>query len=79
MGLQMKYVVVDNGLYDLPVIFPETVLHNEMAFKIGGMPLRAGFVKVRDGEVICYGESISLDLKSDPVEDAKLISRFLIK
>ena len=82
---EMKYVVVkcDNGLEQIFIFsklfnhdFFAEVLHDiregdsrdwERSYK---EPISAGFT---DGES-CYGESVTLGLKSRPVEDTKLLT-----
>lgn len=71
-----KYIVVD---YDMPYIFPEFINHIDFAHRVTGKPVTsAGFVYVdSEGSYKCYGESISLKLKSNPEADNKLLNKFL--
>ncbi len=60
-----------------PIIFSPAYEHKEMAHPFGQC-ISAGFVKITVGpddkiSVNCFGESISLDLKSRPTIDAQLI------
>lgn len=77
-----KYVIFDNGLDDVPVIFPNHITHNTMAMMIGHWkPVRAGFVRVDagTGTVEAYGNSTSLRLSSDREVDSQLIRQLLCK
>ena len=54
-----------------PILFPEHVSHNDVAFSIlerfpGYKVLSAGFCSIGQYGVNCWGESISLKVKSDP-------------
>jgi len=77
---KLKYII---GEANQPILFSEYYMHSE--FK-NFNPIRAGFVlihmedfgkKVGRVQCTCYGESISLKLKSDPKLDAEIIKRFL--
>ena len=71
-----------------PVIFPHTIEHAAMArtltpatldkdgFVRGLVPVSAGYVDLDRGEV--YGESVSLDLQSNPEFDNRIIKRDLL-
>lgn len=74
---QMKYIIVDNGMYDAPVIFDIGVDHFDMARNIVGQVISAGFINILDGRIHCYGESHSLCVKSRPEEDSNLINSML--
>jgi hypothetical protein len=75
----LKYVVVNSRGYKIPIIFPSLLEHSY--FKLNN-PTSAGFCflnydnKTEKIEATVYGESISLDLKSDP-NDAMLINSSL--
>jgi hypothetical protein len=67
MSVQRKYVRFKKGI----VIFPESVIHSEFASELRhllGWPISAGFT---DGET-CWGESISIGVKSLP-EDSDIL------
>lgn len=74
----MKYVVFDNGLSDVPMVFPGIEKHSDIALRFNWPVLSGGFVRVVNDQVVCYGESISLNVKSRPEEDARLIQQFLM-
>lgn len=77
---QMKYIILDGHLHDIPVLFPASLEHAEMAddLKHLGEPLSAGFVDLMyDGSgVSAHGRSTSLGISSRP-EDSEIIGRFL--
>ena len=82
MHYKSKYVIFDNSLYAVPVIFSEFMNHNEVAAAIqihayGGKPISAGFCFIEDGKYKCYGESKSLRIKSRPEEDARILNKYL--
>jgi len=68
----LKYVML-NGCY--PVLFPQAVVHRDVADSIGGRKVTsAGFCQLVAGKVEVWGESISLRLSSQK-EDASFIER----
>lgn len=76
---KLKYIRFKSGF----VVFAEPMAHNEIkftesSFGIKEKPISAGFFWFiySDGELIvkCYGESISLNLKSLS-EDSELLTR----
>jgi hypothetical protein len=74
--MRTKYIIVDTGL-PTAFIFPETVTHADVARAVApGRPvLGAGFVSVSDdGEYSCWGESISLKIKSREAEDTRILN-----
>jgi len=85
----MKYIMLELSLgdlrYNVPVIFPDTLVHEDMGKAVVHAANRsvpkadvkmvsAGFVSNCSG-VTCYGRSESLDLDSRP-EDGKIISTY---
>ena len=76
-----KYIIYDDGLTDVVIIFPNHIQHNSMAMMLGCEPISAGFVEI-DGtrsdepRAIAFGESVSLGLKSRP-QDSKIIQEML--
>lgn len=83
---RIKYVI-KSGVY--PIVFSECNQHVDFQHTNGGAPTSAGFCTIHPGtpppdypgttylEVRCYGESISLGIKSNPEHDKYIIERFL--
>lgn len=71
-----KYIVVEGefGMESI-FIFPYHVAHADAA--TGRDVISAGFLSIQGGKVNCFGESISLDMKSRGEEDTFLASRAL--
>ena len=71
MYWKQKYIKTED---DVIIVFPELLQHSR--FK-GFKPVSAGFISIgysnkqQCTQCTCYGESISLGLKSDP-EDSKI-------
>ena len=64
----------------MPYIFPEMISHDRFAYQMNAadMVTSAGFVYVNaEGSYSCYGESISLRVKSNPTADNKILNKFL--
>lgn len=75
--MKTKYVTGIVSGYKAAILFPEYVVHAEAAACFQGRILGAGFYYYTDDEVIVYGESISLRVKSNPEEDTKLVAEAL--
>ncbi len=75
---RLKYIHFENlGI----IIFPEAIEHYKMASWLKDEPISAGFVFIPEkddcGNIAhCYGESVSLNLKSKDI-DTKLLKRML--
>jgi len=70
-GPKLKYVRTGD---DVIIVFPEYIEHQRF---IPFSPKSAGFICIAPKkdltlEISCYGESVSLKLKSNPEEDTKL-------
>lgn len=76
MILKAKYIRTKDNII---IIFPELLQHNEFKhFE----PVSAGFISICArrsdnslhpySECVCYGESVSLNLKANEIEDSKL-------
>ena len=81
MNRAAKYIIYDDDLLDVAVIFSNHIQHDSMAMTIGCKPISAGFVEIdgtKNGEprAIAFGESVSLGLKSRP-QDSKIIQKML--
>jgi len=71
---QCKYIVTDLGFPE-PIVFSETLNHNDVARAIGGTVLGAGFCYIQDNKYVCYGKSTSLKMDSRGDEDSKVLNR----
>lgn len=72
-----KYIINDGMT---PVVFPETLTHADVAFQLfgGGKHITgAGFVHIYGDAYQCYGESVSLKVKSNGEADSKILNRYL--
>jgi len=67
--MDLKYIVVEGALSDEIIIFSNVILHADIAKKLGVEVISAGFIKK---DWTCYGESVSLSIKSRPTEDTEL-------
>lgn len=82
--MKTKYITYknkDSNFIDM-IVFSENETHSGVAKRMQIIPVSAGFIKVmasRDGDVYaeCYGDSISLRLKSNPDEDSELANCML--
>jgi hypothetical protein len=57
------------------ILFSNLMMHSEFKGKFGKIK-SAGFCNISDNKIECYGESISLNIKSNK-NDADLINRQL--
>lgn len=84
-----KYIVVQVGVdvkREWPIIFPDMLVHSQMAetikthlmrnHKMTGRIVAAGTVSFFGGEVNCHGESETLEIESRGEEDNSLIKMF---
>lgn len=85
--MKLKYVIINEAF---PILFGEYFKHSDFASGHGKVT-SAGFVTIKEIETPegspfcvarmlqagCYGESVSLGVKSDPEWDQKLIERVL--
>lgn len=74
---KMKYIVIDDGLSDCIYIFPNHVQHYFMLANLGGELISAGFVVFTPEGLECYGESVSLKVKSRPICDTQLLKSLI--
>lgn len=80
MFYHSKYIIYDTGMNVVPVIFSELQTHAEVAqaFYAHNKVIGAGFVFIdKDGKYACYGESVSLKVKSRGEEDSKFLNKYL--
>lgn len=79
MTTNMKYIVVDTGLNDIPILFDTSINHSDMAGRF--TVVSAGFVFITNdkGTIKAYagGRSLSLGIVSRPEIDSKIIEKML--
>lgn len=68
----IKYIKTASGQF---ILFPSSISHDKFE---NLNPVSAGFVKIYCNEIVCFGESLSLGLKSAP-EDSQLATRQYFK
>jgi len=71
--MKLKYVIINRTL---PIMFGEYFNHSEVAHGLG-TPTSAGFCHPNgdgSGGWLAYGESTSLNLKSDPERDSTILT-----
>ena len=78
--MRRKYVILKD--YESPILFPEIISHDEITSR--DSVLSAGFFSVSADSnsicgirVDCYGESISLRVKSRPIEDSAKVKALI--
>lgn len=77
MFFKAKYIIIDGMT---PVVFPETLTHADVKSSLapGADCTGAGFVHItHDGAYSCYGESVSLKVKSNGEKDSFILNRYL--
>ena len=81
---QAKYIIFDNGGLEIPVVFSPLLQHNQVASGLHLPVLSAGFCATLSSETradkpkwICWGQSISLRIKSRESVDAEILNRYL--
>lgn len=82
----MKYIIIKVKNREWPIIFPDMMVHSEVAdsieqhlrlhHNVDSIPIAAGSISFFGGEVRCSGESDTLQLESRYSEDEKLIRMF---
>jgi hypothetical protein len=71
--MAMKYIISDTGI---PVVFSELQQHRDVARAMFKKVVGAGFCYIaEDRMVTCYGESISLGIKSRGDVDSSILNR----
>ena len=75
--MRCKYVRTEN---DVIIIFSELLQHKEFS---NFNPKSAGFIAIgasgrHQPEISCYGESVSLNLKSNETEDTRLARKQIL-
>ncbi len=72
-----KYIVFDDPLNVVVVIFPNFINHSDISSDLCytiGPPISAGFVRWEDGKPVAYGRSESLNLDCASI-DTNLIRK----
>jgi hypothetical protein len=65
-----KYILFETPFGKSIIIFGSELQHKDVAEGLDWWkPLSAGFIIIGGREAVCYGESISLKIKSNPEED----------
>lgn len=74
----MKYIIVDKGGIELPIVFEGTILqHNEvLPFWFKENVVSAGFCSLDNSGWRCWGKSISLNKASRPIDEV-ILNKFL--
>lgn len=81
--MKLKYVMFNTSVGKLPVIFPDVIMHSDMARAVRLAlrnvsdecePVSAGFINMSTGE--CYGKSESLKLEVDVADTEFIYERF---
>jgi hypothetical protein len=74
--VETKYIVVGVGNLEVPIIFPETLNHSEVARPFKNV-ISAGFCSIpdRESEYSVWGKSVSLGIESRE-KDAELLDRY---
>lgn len=75
----MKYIVFEDFAgQQIPIIFPERILHEEMREQVPySTVLSAGYVLLNNGKFMCYGEVKELNTSSRKT-DSQIIAEYLI-
>lgn len=77
MMFKSKYIVVARARVITPIVFSETMGHNEMAAAVRGEVLGAGFCHINENQYTCHGESVSLKIKSRGEVDSNILNLYL--
>lgn len=76
----MKYLILTKyGVIQHPIIFSDEISHKSMAVWLENWSVKihsAGFCKLTDKGFFCYGESVSLGIKSQE-GDSEIINLYL--
>jgi len=81
MSFKSKYIILETGLIPmgLPIVFSDLLTHADVArgIEYSGKVHGAGFCYVVNDRYVCYGESVSLNVKSRGEEDSKILNKLL--
>ena len=76
--MKLKYVIIDHGYAEIPIIFPEFLTHAEVATWYREKVVAGGFCYFDSEEYSCYGESISLKVQSRGKKDSEILTKCFI-
>lgn len=74
---KIKYIIIDGYT---PILFADHLIHSDVAAKHGGEVTGAGFCHIGgkdeygNPQFVCYGESVSLNVRSQP-SDSAIVNR----
>lgn len=68
-----KYVIVN----DMPILFPLEMMHSDVARQAQSAGFFVLHATAYDVDVYCWGESTSLNLRSNQAHDAHIIKDFI--
>ena len=68
-----KYVIVNNQ----PILFPGAIQHKDVSTKAQSAGYFLVAVESSELDVVCCGESSTLNLRSDQSNDARIIGEFI--
>lgn len=74
---------IDNGAFKrrLPIIFPDILVHADMAAAVQSLPMMGEAKPIAAGSIdllvgSCHGKSTTLNVASNEADDAELINAF---
>lgn len=75
----MKYIIVEDTGLEQPIVFSELLKHADVAdlWRRADKISAAGFCFRGDGGWHCYGESVSLNIKSRTTFDDAILNNLL--
>jgi hypothetical protein len=79
MSTPAKYIIADIDGFPTPIVFPDRLVHADVAAAFGALKRvsGAGFCTIDKDGYHCYGESISLEVKSGYDADSNHLNRML--
>lgn len=72
----MKYIIIDKGGLELPIVFNDKVENHNTVYRDNTKIVSAGYAAVTREGWYCYGVSISLGKVARP-QDADILNKFL--
>lgn len=76
--MKAKYIILDKLMSGkTPIVFSEMLEHSDVARAISGIVIGAGFCFIEDNKYVCWGESVSLNVKSNLAIDSKILNKLL--